>query len=145
MNWGTKIAIAFSLFVGFIVYLVIRTTQVNIDLVADNYYQLELDYQAQLDKQQHLLDLGEPIALRQAGPTIEMVLPSVLLGQDHQGSVHFFRPQAKNLDVTLPLQPDAEGKMVIEKAKLLPGRYLVKVDWTTNGKGYYFEEDLFVQ
>ena len=38
MNWGKGVTIAFVLFVGFIMFMVVGAFRQNFDLVADDYY-----------------------------------------------------------------------------------------------------------
>ena len=50
MNWGNKIAIAYSSFVIFMVILVISCVKQNgIFLVSEDYYKQEIQYQDRID------------------------------------------------------------------------------------------------
>ena len=45
MNWGYKIILVYVLFVAGIVFLVVRSSMENTDLVTSDYYEKELKYQ----------------------------------------------------------------------------------------------------
>ncbi|MEL6538930.1 MAG: FixH family protein [Bacteroidota bacterium] len=144
INWETRIALFLGAFIVFIGYLVYRTTQVNIDLEADDYYAQEVAYQQQIDKQQNFAALGEHIQIEQAKGEVAFLLPSALKGKGAEGSVVFMRPQDKRMDRNFDFTPDSMGKLLINTDDLVPGNYKVQLDWTSEGTAYFFESSLFV-
>lgn len=145
MTWGTKIFIAYGLFIFFIVYLVIRSTEVNTDLVAEDYYQQELAFQTKIDKQQNLQKLGANITVRQQGQRIEIQVAAGSSFVKADGTITFMRAQDKRMDRSFDLALNEEGKMAVPTDNLIRGKYMVQLDWKSNGVGYYHEEPLFVQ
>ncbi|HAA22991.1 MAG TPA: hypothetical protein DCR93_28845 [Cytophagales bacterium] len=145
INWATRIALFLGAFIVFIGYLVYRTTQVNIDLEADNYYAKEVAFQEQIDKEQNLASLGEEVKLQQLKGEVAILLPATLRGKDAEGSVVFMRPQDKRMDRDFDFTPDSMGKLLISTADMVPGNYKVQIDWTSEGTAYYYESSLFVQ
>lgn len=73
MNWGWKIAIGYTAFALFILYLVYRTTGVEFELVTPDYYAQELAYQGQIDKRKTALTSGLDLeVLIQDGQVLEI-------------------------------------------------------------------------
>ncbi len=53
-NWGTGIVLAFIGFIGFIMYFIVSMhtdTKYDHDLVTEDYYKQELEFQNDIDKQ----------------------------------------------------------------------------------------------
>mgnify|MGYP000509856137 FL=1 len=60
INWGTGIVIVIAAFISFIMYFVITMSTNNkysYDLVTDNYYQQELQYQKQIEAEKNAKNL----------------------------------------------------------------------------------------
>ena len=74
INWGTGIAIFFSVFVLSLVYQVYRSTQYDHSLVSDQYYADDLRYQEHYDKLANAQSLEKDLQIRQPKPgeTIEI-------------------------------------------------------------------------
>ena len=76
INWGTAIVIAFVLFISFIMYFVINMStnkKYNHDLVTADYYQQELQYQEDINKEENTNAKNYQLALK---PTSEGLLLS---------------------------------------------------------------------
>ena len=50
MNWGWKIAILYGSFVTMMVTLVVLSSQQDIPLVTENYYEKDLQYETQMQR-----------------------------------------------------------------------------------------------
>ncbi|MBQ0741490.1 FixH family protein, partial [Aquimarina celericrescens] len=64
LNWGTSIVIAFVLFIGFIMFMVVQmlsNKELEYDLVVESYYQKELTFQEDLDSAQNAADLENQV------------------------------------------------------------------------------------
>ncbi len=51
-DWGHQLAIGMGIFMLFILVLTISMARSQVDLVSENYYQDEIEYQQQIAKQQ---------------------------------------------------------------------------------------------
>ena len=91
MNWGNKIVLSFILFATFIGYMVVKAFQEDFDLVAEDYYAQEINYQNKLNKLSNTADAGKEIKVKQIGGEILVTFPD----QDVTGSIHFYHPSRK--------------------------------------------------
>ena len=60
LNWGTGIVIAFGLFMTFILFFVFKVqsnSKYDNELVTENYYQQELKFQSNIDKEENSKNL----------------------------------------------------------------------------------------
>ena len=68
-----------------------------------------------------------------------------MAGQAVQGQIHFFRPSDQTLDFTLPLQASPDTPQLINTAKLQPGYWRVRLDFTAGGQAYFLEKNLQIK
>lgn len=143
-NWGTGIVLAYTIFIILIVTAVVKALNQNVDLVTPDYYAQELDYQNKYDKMQNAATLKEPVLINQQGSNVVITFPAEVKAP-YTGTVLFYRPSNSAEDVSMPLQADGTGKMVVPVAKLKTGNYSVSIDWSADGKKYFSKANLFVQ
>jgi nitrogen fixation protein FixH len=140
INWGTGIAIFYTVFVLAMVTAVIRSTYFDNSLVSDNYYADDLNYQQHYDKlaNSQALEKDLEIAQNKAAGLLELHFPGNL--EDISGEIHFFCPSKSALDFRIPVQPDDKNQQVIPIEKLKKeGLWRVKVDWKAGKKPFYKE------
>ncbi|GAA4054742.1 hypothetical protein GCM10022409_47290 [Hymenobacter glaciei] len=142
--WPYAIIAVFVLFAAYIGSMVYQAMQTDVNLVSADYYQQELAHQQRMDAVARTAALPAPVQVRHepASHRLTLELPAALAGQAVQGQVHFFRPSDKALDFTLPLQPAANRRQVINTSKMAPGLWRVQLDFTAGGQAYFLEQDL---
>jgi nitrogen fixation protein FixH len=140
LNWGSGIAIVYTIFALAMLFAVYQSTKQDNSLVVENYYQKDLEYQTQIDKEVNTQGLLENLQIKYAGAenAVNLLFPTNL--GPISGVILFFRPSNKALDFETPIQMDAEGRQQISTQKLLPGLWKVQVNWSAGGKDYYTEE-----
>jgi hypothetical protein len=75
MNWGKGIVIALTLFIGFISFLVVKIMSQDVDLVSEDYYKQEIDYEARIQKEQNGLNNAAKIELIDQEAYVVVQLP----------------------------------------------------------------------
>ena len=139
-NWGHGIAIFFTCFVIFMLVLVVKAFQENIDLVTDDYYQEELDYQTRIDKIKNDQLLIVPVEIKSEKGGINIQFPE--FESNIQGEIQIFRPSDAKFDLIRAIETDVYYRQHISTSKLPGGFYKVKVSWEADGKKYYTEESV---
>lgn len=142
-NWGTGIVVAFVLFCGFVISIVVAAFREDFDLVSETYYQDELAYQQRIDDQMNLAALGEKVLLDQKKNEIVLTFPDAFKGV--RGEVHFYHPSRSIFDKVFPIALNDSNRQVIDKAQLVRGRFKVQVSWEANDETYYQEEEVFLR
>ncbi len=138
-NWGTKIFLAYTVFVGGMLFLVYLCTQQHFDLVRSDYYEAEIAYQKQMTSSENTLALGALPTIVDDGETIAIKLPAGMAISN--GEAFFYKPDNADLDKRFAM--DANG-VSVSKSALGRGAYTVKITWYSNGKEFYHEEKVFV-
>jgi len=139
-NWGTGIALVYSLFALTMIAMVIRSRSYDPGLVSKDYYNLDLNYQAHLDKKHNsaALELGLQARFDQQKQVIRLQFPSV--AGTPSGKIKCFRSSTVRDDLFLEIKTDANGIMEIPTGHLATGLWNLEVDWQGGNKVPYFNE-----
>ncbi len=138
MNWGHGLTISFILFAGIMAWMVVGSFKQNVDLVTDEYYKAELEYQDRMDEIQNTTEDAQ-ITVSQTSEKIALKFPAV----PDEGEIHLYRPSDSRHDRHFNV-PDGKTAAEIELQGLLKGYYILKMTWTVDGKRYYQEKGVFI-
>jgi nitrogen fixation protein FixH len=138
LNWGTSIAIFYTLFAATMVGFVIKSKSYDNSLVVDDYYAKDLAYQQQYDKLANSQALVADLAIGKVAEGVQFIFPKD--AQQPSGEILFYRASDKSKDFTLKVAPDSNGLQLVPTDQLTPGRWTVKVDWQGGGKEFYKEQ-----
>ncbi|GAA3786373.1 MULTISPECIES: FixH family protein [Corallibacter] len=144
INWGTGIVLAFIGFIGFILYFVITMStnkEYNHDLVTEDYYKQELEFQNDINKQKNAKDLSKNISWTKNQDGLIIEFPENLDAKKISGKVFLYRPSNKQLDFETPISL-SKNHLLIPDKRLLDGRWNIKVDWKYNGNLYLFKDEI---
>lgn len=140
MHWARGIIIAFVLFIGFILSMVVQmSTQsaANHELVTEEYYKKERDFERiyaakkrGLDYRLEVKETGQGLQLKFAASP-----PDTL-------EVFFYRPANQKLDFKRTLSLDDTGIFKVSNALLVTGRYVLQVRWKKEQLDYIIEQTL---
>lgn len=143
-NWGTGIVIAFICFISFIMYFIIKMntdSKYNHDLVIEEYYQAELGFQDEINKEENSNKLSENLSWKKTEDGLIIFFPNNLDSQEITGKVSLYRTSNKKLDFELPISI-SNNQMLIPSNKLLDGRWNLKVDWQYNETSYLYKKEI---
>lgn len=139
MNWGKGIVITFIAFIAIMVTMVIISVRMEgIELVTENYYEEEIKYQEQIDKEASTLALDRE-ALKFDGNTKALILD---LPIGAKGTLNLFRPSDIELDQELPVEILEAGEKSVYIGDLKAGYWKVQLSWEENGESYYQEKKI---
>ncbi len=144
ISWGTGIVIAIILFFilnGIVLYIAFGQ---KVDLVTDNYYEKELIYQKEIDKQNNSNVLSVPVKIEYEGNLLSISFPSGLNLSGVSGKIHLYRPSDSSKDKYYKLEIDPAGRQVIALNNFEKGLWRVVADWTLEGKDYLEKTDIFI-
>ncbi len=144
-NWGTGIFVGGSIFMLMIIVFVFFMFKQNFDLVEKDYYPKSLEYQQKMDKINHTNLLPDKVKVQNNDGILSFTFPSSINLNNLTGTITFYRPSEKEGDITIAIDTDTAGMISFATDKLLKGRYIIKMDYECESKGYYQEESLVVQ
>jgi len=143
MNWGWYIFLSFVLFAIFIITLVVRTMQEDVNLVSEDYYQQEMKYQDQIDRIENSAGI-DPIDLsvNYEEQVVVFSFPPSLAQKSVEGELYFFRPSNSSLDYRIKLALDPDFTQKVSLRNLSKGMWRVKISWIEGEKGFFQEKVL---
>ncbi len=143
-NWGTGIALFYVVFVLFMLGNLIFSSTIPINLVAEDYYVQELQYQDKIEMIKNTQKLQEQPILQYADNSFLIKLPSLFKSEDIKGDLHFYRPSDSKLDKIYTLKLTPANSQVFDISTLKPGTWRAKLMWEAGDKSYY-QESVFVK
>jgi len=144
LNWGTSIVIAFVLFIGFIMVMVVQMMskdELAHDLVVESYYQKELTFQEDLNSAQNAADLSTQVEIEVINEGVQVIFPENFKPQDLKGELFLYRPSDKALDFTVQLQMES-NTYVLPKALLKNGKWEVNLKFDHKGESYFIQQKI---
>lgn len=139
-NWGTGIVLAFVAFISFIMYFVVVANsdpRADHDLVTEEYYRKELEYQGDLTAAANLEASGGKVAIVRLPEGLGVRFPAGMDPQKIDGKMFLYRPSNKQLDFEWPIQ-NSDTLQLIPASRLLDGRWDIRLSWTYEGKPYLY-------
>ncbi len=142
MNWGWKIVVVYSAFVIMTLSMVFFFMNQKVDLVADDYYKQEIEYQGQINKISNANSLEEPIGFNYSpeNRVVIFTFPVDHVSGGLKGQIHFYRPANADEDKIFNINPDANGEQKIGVGSLSKGMWKVKISWAFGKKHFYNEK-----
>ena len=144
INWGTAIVIAFVCFISFIMYFVITmstNTKYEHDLVVEDYYGQELQFQTEIDNLKHSKTLKTDITWKKTNDGIVITFPEDKDINLVKGKVFLYRPSNKQFDFEIPISLSNHNLLIPDK-RLLDGRWNIKVDWKYKTNSYLYKTEI---
>ncbi|MCB0737120.1 MAG: FixH family protein [Bacteroidetes bacterium] len=139
-SWPLAIIITLLIFSGFIVTIAIYLSTREYHLVSDNYYENTLSYDEHLANKRAAEKLAEKPNVSFLSQERKMMIAFPTYDEKvATGEVYFYRPNNSRLDFKVPLQLNAESKMLVASENLQSGWWTVKINWSM-GHGSYFTE-----
>jgi len=138
-NWGHGIALFYVVFVGIVITALVASFGVDHSLVVDDYYATDIAYQSTYDKTKNSME-SSILSLEQ-NRTAHVMNIEFDTAKTVKGTAHWYRPSDKSADFVIPL---TSASTEVSTAKLLKGKWVLKIEWTIDGKTSYTEEQIFV-
>lgn len=138
-NFGTGIAVVYSIFALSMVATAIRSTHYDVGLVKKDYYADDLAYQAHFNKVQNDKSSVERLKIsRDTEGALFLSFPKNQVAPN--GSITFFRPSKMGIDQTFAIKTTADNTMRIPTHNLMNGLWKIQINWSANGTAFYREE-----
>ena len=141
-NWGWGILFSIIIFLLIMAAIIIFAMNKNVDLVTKNYYQKELEYQSQIDKENKSKFLNKDVIISKDKKNITIIFPDSI---KITGELNFYRPSDSKLDFKIPIKLTVENKQIINTKFFAKGFWKVKINWEENNNDFYSEKSFVVQ
>lgn len=144
LHWGNYIAIFFTCFVVFMLWLISKTFSINTELVSEDYYDKEIAYQQKIDKLSNVRRLNAAVQVIQTEDSIQFIFPEAYAHTTVTGIIKLYRPSDISKDKTFSITR-INNRQTFSKKEFIKGNYVVHVDWKGNTIPFYTEETLYIK
>jgi len=141
MNWGKGIIIGMGLFMAFILTMVVIMMRQKIDLVEEDYYKRELNYEDQLAAQNRYVTSVEKISVTSEKNRLLIYFPVEF--QKNDVTVTLRRPNDKSKDLVLKIKPINE--VAIPTDAFPKGLFTVTINGSMSDKPYEMSEQVTIK
>ena len=143
-TWGHGIALALACFIGFILYLIFifPIGKQTSDLVSDNYYQDELEYQKVIKKKKNADQLSQKPFFAQLPYGIRIAFPKETIDAGQQVHFELYSTNDKEKDKKQNVNLDSNNSFLVPKEMLSTGSYILKVRWKKSDIDYQVDYEL---
>lgn len=143
LHWGHGLAIALGCFIVFILFLifVFPIGKQNADMISNNYYEEELQYQKVIDAKNNAAKLAEQPVYKATAAGIMISFPKEIKVDGDKVNFVLFRTNDSNLDVKKEIDLQ-HNVFLIPKKVISSGSYTLKIKWTENKIPYQVDYDI---
>ena len=142
-KWPIGITFVYILFMVGILRMVYVAVTTNFDLVQEDYYQKDMNYEQMLDKIEHTSKKNAHIKVHIGLETIQLTFPFKPTNPNEiTGSLTFYRPSDKLLDTTISFSLNEHAMVSIPKPSLKKGKWILKSNWSFKEDHFYNEQTL---
>lgn len=145
ISWGVGITITIIVFTLITLSFVYLSFGEDVNLVRDNYYEAELNFNQKRETQKRTDQLTEKLLINLSKNNIEFVFPSMFTTSSINGEILLYRPSDRELDINLPIDLDSSKTMNIPTQKLNSGLWKIQVEWNADSLSYFNEKIIMVQ
>ncbi len=144
LNWGTGIFLTFVIFVAVTLAMVYVFMNQDVNLVTDDYYQKELEYQNHIETIKRTNKLPEKLEIKTNRNAIVIKFPTLFHQKSITGNIFFYRPSDRKRDMTFPIVLNDNNEQIISTSPLIKGLWKVQVEWKNNDSAYFNEKEIMV-
>ena len=146
-TWGhAAIAIPVTIVVVFTSVLIrSMSDDKKTELVTDDYYAKEIQFQKQIDNTKNALVLNTNLSWESSGDSLILGLTGDYDPELVAGELTVYRPSNSSLDFVVPIDLNVDGEQFIPRNKFKAGKYQIQVRWNVENKDCYLEKNIFIQ
>jgi hypothetical protein len=143
-NWGHGIFVFVIVFMAFILNLVYRCTQQNVELVRSDYYDKEIRFQEQINSQLNTNSLATAMNVVTENEALKIEFPISLKDSGVEGVISFMKPDNAKKDFTVPVKCGQELTQLIPTGAVDKGIWNVIINFKSGTTPYYFEKKIMI-
>ena len=144
-NWGTGLIIAMVLFMVFIVSMVAYVSNKSVELVSENYYEQEINYEDRIVATSNGNEHKENITISNPNGNVFVHFNDEAISNEAKGEIHMYRANNKEMDVVVPFSNLKNNQIIIPNTDVQAGKYNVQISWQENDKNYYVAKSIVVE
>jgi FixH protein len=145
ITWGDKLIIVFLVFGSMMTYMVCRSFGTRVDLVSNEYYNDELEYQQLIDGAQSASQTRSGPELVFAGRKVTVNPVDTFTLITGKGTAWFYCVSDSDKDQKVSLKQNITTTGALAEVFLKEGSYIAKLRWSTSQGNFYSEQKFTVK
>lgn len=114
------------------------------DLVSEDYYNQEIQYQKNIDAQENGLKLSKELSIVVENEEIKITFPESFNSIVEKGDISFYRPDNAKLDRSFPMNLDDKNTQLIDKKTIVSGFYKITIQFVQEGKLHLINKEMWL-
>jgi hypothetical protein len=143
-NWGTGILIFLILFLLACAAFIIFAMRQDVNLVHKDYYEKGVDHTDKMNVDARSTQFGDKIQIDYTDEYLLIQFDESMIASIDSGKVMLYRPSGSKQDALFPMI-FSENIIKIPKENLIPGRYILKLSWYSEGLKYDIDKPVNFQ
>lgn len=139
MNWGTGITIAIVAFMSFILTMVVQTFSRDADLVQEDYYESEVNYDKNKYAEENFNNSNKTVIFQKTEEGVLLMSPG---SEITNGEVHFYRPDKKKWDKKYEVNTNENYSQLFPIADFHTGFYEVRLSWNDGQEDFLVVDEI---
>jgi hypothetical protein len=135
--WPIVLTVVIVAFIVTMVSFVVWSLGHRQDLVAPDYYEREIRYQEQIERETRTRDLPGEYGLFHEAAAARLRVRIPPAHTPAKGSIELYRPSDAGLDRTITLEVNENGEQAVDLTNLAPGLWRARLRWTYGTNEYY--------
>jgi hypothetical protein len=123
------VIIGMSLFIVFILYLVFVISSKSSELISDDYYERDRNYQSEIEAQKNAASLGSPARISIENDTFKLIFANDLKATNIE--MYLFKPNDQKADQNLEIK---QTPFLLPTKLLQKGKYTANLQYEMEGK-----------
>ena len=136
MNWGKGIVIGMVSFMSFIIVMVVSMMRQSADLVSEDYYQQELNYNAHYAAEQVYQRTTEKIEVQITATELQLQLPQIYTTD----SLHIELKRPNNEKMDLSFHVAGRTQIALPINRMEKGNYDLSIKGSANNEDFLFQQ-----
>ncbi len=142
-NWGTGILIFLILFLLACGLFIAFAMRQEVSLVHEDYYEKGADHSQQMLVEARSVQFQNDIGIQMNQGELQIDIEQSLAAKMDSARFHLYRPSDSNYDIQQSFEA-TQSPLIIPGEELIPGRYILKVYWSSGGLNYEIDQTVFI-
>lgn len=141
LNWGTKIAVVYTVFAAAMIFMLLRSCGVDSPLIEDNYYNKELQFQSLKTFQDNVVKFNKKPIFKSVNDQVVWVFDSAS-NQGAKGTIVYKHLSEPNYDREDEFSFDEVTELIIPRTQFNKGIYQAEIFWYTSQDTFYSQQQI---
>ena len=144
-HWGHALLLFFIIYIAILLGTVLKTTTIDRELVQDDYYALDINYQERYDRIENRKYLERDMTVRYVIKEECVFFDFGASMPKITGTVRMYRVAGKKAeDIIYDFDIPEGNTFCLDVGKIIAGKWVTEVNWSDQKSSYYKEDRIII-